>query len=81
MSTTVITLADQRREEAYLLACRLLSDLNLLTRNLAELAVASRDEALMQRDPSHIADNLAACAPALMGHDLRRLMGLIREGF
>ena len=35
----------------------------------------------MQRDPSHIADNLAACTSALMGYDVRRLMDLIREGF
>ena len=81
MSVAVITMADRRREEAYLLACRLQSDLNLLTRNLSEIAAASREEALMQRDPSHIADNLAACTSALMGYDVRRLMDLIREGF
>lgn len=49
MSVAVITMADRRREEAYLLACRLQSDLNLLTRNLSEIAEASRDEALMHK--------------------------------
>ena len=37
MSVAVITMADRRREEAYLLACRLQSDLNLLTRNRQRL--------------------------------------------
>lgn len=70
-----------RRREAELLVCRLISDRNRLCRDLAEIAEGSRDAQRMQRDPGYVADNLGAVAPELMHYDLVRLLDLIREGF
>ncbi len=81
MSGAVITLADQRREEAELLVCRLLSDFNRLTRDFEEVKTALQDKDLLQCDTQYIADYLSACLPALMRYDLLRLVTLIREGF
>lgn len=69
-----------RRQEAELLLCRLLSDFNLMGREINEVRNASLDAELLRRDPSHVADNLLDTPPALMYYDLQRLLTLVREG-
>lgn len=70
-----------RRAEADLLVCRLISDWNQERRLIEEIRSNSLNEDLMTRDPAYVHDNLNGTPSSLMIYDLRRLLGLIRQGF